>query len=232
MGPIGLFLQRCFDGLANGAIYSSLALALVIVYRSTGLLNTAQGELATASTYIGLVLHTPATPALAGTGLATTLVPWAPWPLWLSILGGMVAGAAMGAVVERYVIRRVAGGTGFSVVSASVGLLLLINGLTEYLWKPVVRGYEPLFPNDASGLPAPGAVAAALHHHRHLDHDPGRGGTALRGAHPNEDGSRLPRRVLQPGGQRIDGHSRRSGDHRRVGAGRCDRGVGRGVSGA
>ncbi len=150
MGPIALFLQRCFDGLANGAIYSSLALALVIVYRSTGLLNTAQGELATASTYVGLVLHTPATPALAGTGLATTLVPWAPWPLWLSVLGGMFAGAVMGAVVERYVIRRVAVGTGFSVVSASVGLLLLINGLTEFLWKPVVRGYEPLFPNDAS----------------------------------------------------------------------------------
>ena len=72
---MGLFLQRCFDGLANGAIYASLAIALVIVYRSTGLLNVAQGEVATLGTYIGLVVHSPVTPALAGTGLAHALLP-------------------------------------------------------------------------------------------------------------------------------------------------------------
>ena len=40
-----LFLQRCFDGLFNGAIYASLALALVMLFRATGLLNFALGEI-------------------------------------------------------------------------------------------------------------------------------------------------------------------------------------------
>jgi branched-chain amino acid transport system permease protein len=38
---MSLFLQRCFDALANGAIYATIALALVIVFRATGTLNAA-----------------------------------------------------------------------------------------------------------------------------------------------------------------------------------------------
>lgn len=147
MGPIALFLQRCFDGLANGAIYSSLALALVIVYRSTGLLNVAQGELATFSTYLALVLTTPATPALAGTGLASALLPGSPWPLWPSIAGALVLGAGLCAAVERLVVRRVPEGSTFSVVSVTVAILLLVNGTTERLWRPIVRGFPSGFPN-------------------------------------------------------------------------------------
>lgn len=153
---IDLFLQRCFDGLANGAVYASLALALVIVYRSTGLLNIAQGEMATFSTYTVLVLNTPATPALAGTGLAAALLPFSPWPLWASILGGMVVGAALGALIERVVIRRIPNQSPFAVVSVSVALLLLINGLTERIWFPLVRGFPPPFPNAPADYVAVG----------------------------------------------------------------------------
>jgi branched-chain amino acid transport system permease protein len=148
VGAIGLFLQRCFDGLANGAIYSSLAIALVIVYRSTGLLNVAQGEVATVSTYVGLVAHTPVTPALAGTGFAHALLPGAPWPIWASILGAVVFGAALSAGAERLVIRRIPDRSGMTVVSATVGLLLLLNGFSERVWKGVVRGFPSAFPNQ------------------------------------------------------------------------------------
>lgn len=144
---IALFLQRCINGLANGIIYSSIALALVIVYRATGLLNVAQGELATMATYVSLVLHTPATPALFGTGVAAVLVPFSPWPWWAAIAGGMVAGAFFGAVTERLLIRRVSRKGGFAVISATVGLLLFVNGLTERLWRPIVRGVPSPFPN-------------------------------------------------------------------------------------
>ena len=147
MAKIALFLQRCFDGLANGAIYSSLALALVIVYRSTGLLNAAQGEMATVGTYAALVAHTPITPALAGTGLAHALLPGAPWPIWASILLAVVVGAGLAAAAERYIVRRIPDRSTFGVVSATVGLLLCLNGLTERVWRPVVRGFPPAFPN-------------------------------------------------------------------------------------
>jgi branched-chain amino acid transport system permease protein len=83
---MSLFLQRCFDALANGAIYATIALALVIVFRATGTLNAAQGEMATLAAYIALVLRTPATPALAGTGLVAALVTFAPLPLWAATI--------------------------------------------------------------------------------------------------------------------------------------------------
>jgi branched-chain amino acid transport system permease protein len=147
---MSLFLQRCFDALANGAIYATIALALVIVFRATATLNVAQGEMATFSAYIGLVLRTPATPALAGTGLAAALVPFSPLPLWAAAIGAVVAGALIGAGVERLVIRRVSGRSGFAVVSVTVGVLLAVNGVTEGIWKPVLRGFPALFPNKAS----------------------------------------------------------------------------------
>ena len=146
---MGLFLQRCFDGLANGAIYASLAIALVIVYRSTGLLNVAQGEVATLGTYIGLVVHSPVTPALAGTGLAHALLPGSPWPIWASIMAAVAAGALVAAGAERLILRRIPHRTGMSVVSATVGLMLLINGFSERIWRGIVRGFPSAFPNDA-----------------------------------------------------------------------------------
>ena len=46
------FIQQVVSGLASGGIYGSLALALVLIHRSTGVLNFAQGELATLSAFI------------------------------------------------------------------------------------------------------------------------------------------------------------------------------------
>ena len=51
-----LFLARLFDGLASGGGYAALALALVLIYKSTGLINFAQGEMALLGAYIAYVL--------------------------------------------------------------------------------------------------------------------------------------------------------------------------------
>ena len=147
VGAIDLLLQRCFDALANGVIYGSIALALVIVYRATGMLNVAQGEMGTVSAYVGLILQTPVTPALAGTGLVASIVPFSPLPLWASVLGAVLAGVVLGAAMERFVIRRVAERSGFAVISVTVGLLLMLNGITEGTWRPIARGFPSLFPN-------------------------------------------------------------------------------------
>ena len=50
------FMQQVVSGLASGGIYALLALALVIIHRSTGVINFAQGEMATLSTYIAWAL--------------------------------------------------------------------------------------------------------------------------------------------------------------------------------
>ena len=86
-----LLLQRVCDALFNSAIYSSLALALVIIFRSTGLLNFAQGEMATFTAYIAFVLLSGPQPRLTGGGLAG-LVPGVPFSIPLAIIGAVLCG--------------------------------------------------------------------------------------------------------------------------------------------
>jgi branched-subunit amino acid ABC-type transport system permease component len=128
-------------------LYGALALALVVVYRASGRINMAQGELATFGTYVSLVLHTPATAALAGTAFAARWLPGTPWPLWLAIPAAMVVSAVVAAAIERLVVRRVPTRSPRSAVSVTIGLLLLINAFDSKVWLPIQRGYPSPFPN-------------------------------------------------------------------------------------
>ena len=83
-----LFVARLFDGFANGATYALIALALVIIYKATTLINFAQGEMAMFGAFIVLVLATEQ-------GL----------PMWLAVVVGMLISAAIGAIIERVLIR-------------------------------------------------------------------------------------------------------------------------------
>lgn len=118
------------------------------MYKASGRLNLAQGEQATFGTYLSLVLSSPATPALAGTALAARWLPGTPWPLGVAIAGAMVLSAILAALIERLIVRRIPETSPRSSVSVTIGLLLLINALIVYLWKPVGRGYPSPFPND------------------------------------------------------------------------------------
>lgn len=148
-----LLLQRCFDGMFNGAIYASLAIAIVMIFRSTGLLNFAQGEMAMTSGYIALVLLTAPGAALRGfplngTGLASTIVPFHPWPTWLAIVGACLFGATVGALIERFIMRPLESKSTLSQVNVTIGLLILLNGLTLQIWGPFVRNFPSPFPNE------------------------------------------------------------------------------------
>ncbi len=144
-----LLLQRIFDGLFNGAIYASLALALVTVYRSTGLVNFAQGEMATFCAYVALVLASPVNPALAGGGLAGWL-PGHPWPTPVAVFGAVVVGMALGAAIERIVFRRVEERSSeLATINLTIGLLILLSGISTQLWSTNVRSFPALFPTAA-----------------------------------------------------------------------------------
>src|SRR5436190_23071576 len=83
------FLHQIFAGLATGGIYASLALALVMIYRATHLVNFAQGEMAMFTTYIAWSLMN------AGMGY---------WPAFaLTVLSAFL----LGVLIERLVLRRV-----------------------------------------------------------------------------------------------------------------------------
>jgi branched-chain amino acid transport system permease protein len=123
------FLQQVFSGLAAGAIYASVALALVMIYRSTDLVNFAQGEMAMFSTYIAWTLVNAGLPFWAA--FAITLV--------ASFIGGML--------IERVVIRPVENAPVLAAVIVTIGLLLIFNSLAGWLYSYTVQDFPSPFPD-------------------------------------------------------------------------------------
>src|SRR5215210_7972754 len=124
------FIETIIDGIATGSIYGALALALVLIYRATGIVNFAQGEMAMFSTFIAWGL----TEAGLAAGLAVLIT------RVLSMLGGMI--------IERVIVRPVEGGQELTLVVVTLGLFILINGLARWIWGPQNRGFPSLFPDD------------------------------------------------------------------------------------
>jgi branched-chain amino acid transport system permease protein len=125
------FLQFFFLGLGRGAIYATLAIAVVIIFRATGLLNFAQGQMAMFSTFIVWGFYD-------GFGL----------PLWPSVLLGMVVSFLMGALIERLLIRPVsdkAGHNPLPVVIVTIGLFLGFQALAPWLWGETAKPFPQLF---------------------------------------------------------------------------------------
>jgi branched-chain amino acid transport system permease protein len=123
------FLQQVFSGLAAGAIYASLALALVMIYRATDLVNFAQGEMAMFSTYIAWTL--------VNTGL----------PFWAAFAVTLVASFLGGMAIERVVIRPVENAPVLATVVVTLGLLLIFNALAGWLFTYTLQEFPSPFPD-------------------------------------------------------------------------------------
>jgi branched-chain amino acid transport system permease protein len=129
------------SGIASGGVYALLALALVLIYRSTGIVNFAQGEMAMFSTFVCWELLDRGVPYWGAFFLT----------LLISFVGGVL--------VERAVIRPVERATGLTVVTVTIGLLILLNGGAAWIWKGEQRTLENPFPNDTFNVG--GVVIAA-----------------------------------------------------------------------
>ena len=123
------FLQQIFSGLAAGSIYASLALALVMIYRATDLVNFAQGEMAMFSTYIAWTL--------VNAGL----------PFWLAFLITLVVSFLGGMAIERVVIRPVENAPVLAAVVVTIGLLLIFNSVAGWIYTYTVQDFPSPFPD-------------------------------------------------------------------------------------
>jgi branched-chain amino acid transport system permease protein len=124
------FLQQVVSGLATGAIFASLALALVLIYRATHIINFAQGEMAMFCTYIAW--------ELMHRGLS----------FWSAFLLTLVIAFVGGVAIERIVIRPVENSTPLTIVIVTIGLLIAINGLAGWIWGADVKSFDSPFPNS------------------------------------------------------------------------------------
>ena len=131
------FLQQVVSGLATGSIYASLALALVLIHRSTQVINFAQGEMATFTTYI-----------------AWTLVDRGA-SYWLAFALTLVAAFVGGVALERVIIRPVERASILTIVMVTIGLLVALNGAMGWIWSPELKSFPSPFPNrgvDVGGV--------------------------------------------------------------------------------
>lgn len=125
---MGTFIQLVVDGLSTGSIYAALGLAIVLVNRSTGLINFAQGAMAVGSAYLTYVFYQA--------GL----------PLFVAITAAIAVSFVGGALIERYVMRRFERGDPDTAVVVTIGLLTLITGICAWIWTYDNRIFPSLFP--------------------------------------------------------------------------------------
>ncbi len=122
------FAQQVVSGLASGGVYAGLALALVLIYRATRVINFAQGEMATLTTFIAWTLYHHG---------------FSYWQMFVvTLLIAFVGGVAL----ERVVIRPVENAPVLTTVIVTLGLLILLNGLTGWIWTSAVKTFPSAFP--------------------------------------------------------------------------------------
>jgi branched-chain amino acid transport system permease protein len=122
-------LQQVFSGLAAGSIYASVALALVMIYRSTDLVNFAQGEMAMFSTYIAWTL--------VNAGL----------PFWGAFAITLIASFVGGMLIERVLIRPVENAPVLAAVVVTIALLLIFNSVAGWIYSYTVQDFPSPFPD-------------------------------------------------------------------------------------
>src|SRR5438094_404917 len=110
------FAELTVSGVAQGSVFASLALAIVLIYRATEVVNFAQGEMAMATTYIAYQLTV--------------------WGLsyWEAFFAALGIAFVLGVGVQQAVIRPVQHRSVIAVVIVTIGLFSLIDGLVIWKW--------------------------------------------------------------------------------------------------
>jgi branched-chain amino acid transport system permease protein len=124
------FLHQVLAGLATGGIYASLALALVMIYQATHLVNFAQGEMAMFATYIAWSLINAGMPY---------------WPAFVLTVG---ISFLLGIFIERVVIRPVENAPVLGVVTVFIALLVILNSVTGWIYTYTIKSFPSPFPKE------------------------------------------------------------------------------------
>jgi branched-chain amino acid transport system permease protein len=122
------FLHQLLSGVANGGIYASIGLALVMIFQATHHINFAQGEQAMFSAYVALTL------VQAGV------------PYWAAFLIALAFAFVSGVAIERIIVRKFVNAPVLSIVVVFLGLLFIINSLAGWIFTYNVQAFPSPFP--------------------------------------------------------------------------------------
>src|SRR5690606_2359471 len=119
---IYFLLELAVNGVLIGLMYTLVALGIVLIFKSSGIANLAQGALAMAGAYIAWALLT-----LAGV------------PLWIAVPLSLIAMFFIGAGIERVALRPMIGQPVIMVIMLTLGLEILLRGLVPAIFGSVVK---------------------------------------------------------------------------------------------
>ena len=122
-------IQQIVSGLATGGIYGSLALALVMIYQATDVVNFAQGEMAMFSTYLAWTL--------LNAGL----------PYWVAFVATLAIAFVGGLLLERVLIRPVESAPVLTIVIVCIGLLVILNSMAGWIYSYIQKPFPSPFPS-------------------------------------------------------------------------------------
>ena len=126
------FLQLLVNGFVVGSIYALVALGFVVIYKSSSILNFAQGEFLMLGAYVCLAIMTSS----------------APVPLWAALLLTLAFSVALGLLLERVVLRPMIGEPVISVIMLTLGLSSLLRAVVQGIWGTDTRPFPPVFPSE------------------------------------------------------------------------------------
>ncbi|MDT7884144.1 MAG: branched-chain amino acid ABC transporter permease [Thermoflexus sp.] len=131
------FLQLVLTGIMVGSIYALVAVGWALIYKCSGVLNLAMGELTLIGAYVSLTFYEWGLPFPAA--LAATLA----------------IGAVLGMLTERLFLRRLIGEPVLTVIMVTVGLSFFFRGIIELIWGTDLRVFHPpVFPQEPIRLGA------------------------------------------------------------------------------
>jgi branched-chain amino acid transport system permease protein len=126
-----LLIQSVVVGIAVGAVYGLVALGFVLIYKSTGVLNVAQGGLVTVGAFICYTASTAA-------GL--------PFPL--AFLVALLVSFVIGLLIDRVLLRPLVGQPLLAIVMMTIALLSALNGAVVAVWGVFYYTYPKVFPAE------------------------------------------------------------------------------------
>jgi branched-chain amino acid transport system permease protein len=124
------FVQLVVNGLVVGSIYALVAMGFVIIYKSTSVLNFAQGEFLLLGAYVSLALMT------------RTRVPFA-----AAVVLTIAFAAVLGLAIERLVLRPMIGEPVVSMIMVTLGLSSILRAVVQGVWGTDTRPFPEIFPS-------------------------------------------------------------------------------------
>jgi branched-chain amino acid transport system permease protein len=126
------FFQIVLNGILTGLVYGIVALSFIVIYRASRVINLAQGEV-----------------LLVGAYFLWMFTLYFHLPFYVGVVIALAASVAFGMLLERTVFRPLIGQPAFSIVMASIGLMILLRGLTQVAWGAEDRPFPEILPSGS-----------------------------------------------------------------------------------